>query len=273
MNHFLSVTFLSTLLLPALFACSRSISSYPDLEDPTAEPEPYVHQTDELEAWETLPFLTNQRQELVYGPGQTVIAFIQGFHSEEPVFVRLYHENVGLLEARQARTDIQGNLVLHHLVNPEEQKNFPTGKYWYQVENAHEEQRNYQFVLDDEKQVARHDPSTTSVLGLYPAEIVPGSIALFWCESDPGAAPHPVFSVDQGLLHPERIQTALYPAGPDQLLYGTFVVSRDDPAGEWKMQAGDCEYWFRVTRGTEQAGPSFRWVQSWQEPEMTEGKK
>ncbi|MEW5869145.1 MAG: hypothetical protein AB1894_07720 [Chloroflexota bacterium] len=190
------------------------------------------------------PFLTAGRQGMVYAPGQTALAFVEGFLPHEPLFVRLYSRTQGLLDAYQARADVRGQFAAARTLNLDKDSEIytPPGGLWFQVEALSGSEQVFRFRLESD-----HQPEAAVTKGVYPPVTSPGTVVAFWCSRLlPDEVPSVIVAVDGQALRPGRIQIETYPIGPDGLLLGTLVVSLDDPTGEWRVFANHCQLDFPV---------------------------
>lgn len=191
-----------------------------------------------------LPFLNAQSGEIVYVPGQTALAFAEGFQPHEPIFVRLYSRTRGLLDAYQTRADVRGQFAAARPLSLEEDnENYtPPGGLWFQVEALSGHKQVFRFRLDKGRM-----PGTAETKGVYPPVAVPGTVVAFWCSGlHPGDDVIVKAAVDGQEFRPGRIKIETFPVGPDGLLLGTLVVSLDDPTGEWRVFANHCQLDFPV---------------------------
>jgi len=191
-----------------------------------------------------LPFLNVRSGEIVYAPGQTALAFAEGFQPHEPIFVRLYSRSRGLLNAYQTRADVRGQFVAARPLSLEEDSETytPPGGLWFQVEALSGREQVFRFRLEKSQM-----PEAAETKGVYPPVAVPGTVVAFWCS---GLLPDEDLSVKVAVDGQEfragRIKIETFPVGPDGLLLGTLVVSLDDPTGEWRVFANHCQLDFPV---------------------------
>jgi hypothetical protein len=192
----------------------------------------------------TLPFLHAQGIEIIYAPGQTALAFAEGFQPHEPLFVRLYSRTHGLLDAYQTRAAVRGQFAAARPLSLEEDNDnyTPPGGLWFQIEALSGGEQVFHFRLEKGQM-----PEAAETKGVYPAVTVPGTVVAFWCSGlHPGDDVIVKAAVDGQEFRPGRIQIEAYPVGPDGLLLGTLVVSLDDPTGEWRVFANHCQLDFSV---------------------------
>jgi len=188
------------------------------------------------------PFLNARSGEIVYAPGQTALAFAEGFQPHEPLFVRLYSRTRGLLDAYHTRADVRGQLAAARPLSLEEDSPIytPAGGLWFQFEALSGYEQVFRFRLEMSQM-----PEATATKGVYPPAAVPGTLMAFWCSGlNPGDDAIVKITVDGDPFRSGRIKT--YPVGPDGLLLGTLVVSVDDPTGEWRVVANHCQLDFPV---------------------------
>ena len=191
-----------------------------------------------------LPFLNAQSGEVVYAPGQTALAFAEGFQPHEPIFVRLYSRTRGLLNAYQTRADVRGQFAAARPLSLEEDGEMytPPGGLWFQVEALSGREQVFRFRLEKGQM-----PETAETKGVYPPVAVPGTVVAFWCSGlHPGDDVTIKAAVDGQEFRSGRIKIETFPVGPDGLLLGTLVVSLDDPIGEWRVFANHCQLNFSV---------------------------
>ena len=203
-----------------------------------------VFQHAPVEASSELPFLTWGSQGRVYAPGQTALAFVEGFQPHEALFVRLYHRTQGLLEAAQTRADQRGQLAAARSLSLDgDGANFtPPGSLWFQVEGLNGKSQEYSFRL--EPGPAKQTPPGK---GVYPASAAPDSLVVLWCSGNkPGVEPMADVQVDGESVRPEALHLAIYPTAPDGLLLARLSISLNDPTGQWTVFLGACELHFTV---------------------------
>ena len=196
----------------------------------------FLHTAPEFEP----PFLTAERQGLVYAPGQTVLAFAEGFQPHETLFVRLYSLTQGLVDSYQTLADLNGQVVAARPLSLEKDAETytPPGALWFQVEGLSGKEQLYRFRLEPGQAL---EPA--AVKGVYPTAAVPGSVVAFWCSGlQPGAPVVVKTSVDGQTLRPGAVKITTYPVSSDSLLLGTLVVSLDDPTGEWELFVEHCRF-------------------------------
>jgi len=190
------------------------------------------------------PFLTGGNAEIVYAPGQTALAFAEGFQPHEPLFVRLYSRTRGLLGAYQTRADMRGQFAAARPLSLEEDSEMytPPGGLWFQVEALSGREQVFRFRLEKSLMSAAAETK-----GVYPTVAVPGTVVAFWCSGlHPGDDLTVKVTVDGQEFRAGHIKIETYPVGPDGLLLGTLVVSLDDPTGEWRLFAKHCQLDFSV---------------------------
>jgi len=191
-----------------------------------------------------LPFLVASGAQFTYGPGQTAVAFAEGFQPHEPVFVRLYSRTRGLLRAYQAIADLRGQLLAASPLSTvdDSQEYTPPGGLWFEMEALSGREQVFRFRLDTGKIM-----ETAVSKGVYPPSAVPGTIVAFWCS---GFQPTELVTVevlvDGQELSPEQFETQTYPATTDGLLLGMLAISPNSPAGEWQLHANHCQLTFPV---------------------------
>jgi len=185
------------------------------------------------------PFLNAHSGEIVYAPGQTALAFAEGFQPHEPLFVRLYSRTHGLLDAYPTQADGRGQIIVARPldIDGDSELNTPPGGLWFQVEALSGREQVFRFRLDKGQM-----PTAAETKGVYPPAAVPGTVVAFWCSGLlPGEDLGVKVAVDGQEFRPGRIKIESYPVGPDGLLLGTLVVSLDDPTGEWRVVANHCQ--------------------------------
>jgi len=189
-----------------------------------------------------LPFLNARSGEIVYAPGQTALAFAEGFQPHEPIFVRLYSRTRGLLDAYPAQADGRGQIIVARPleIDKDSELYIPPGGLWFQFEALSGREQVFRFRLEKGQM-----PEATATKGVYPQLAVPGMLMAFWCSGLlPGDDAIVKITVDGDPFRSGRIKT--YPVGPNGLLLGTLVVSVDDPTGEWRVVANHCQLEFPV---------------------------
>jgi hypothetical protein len=191
-----------------------------------------------------LPFLAKEQRALVYAPGQTALAFANGFQSYEPLFVRLYHRTRGLINAYTTRADALGQVITAHPLSMlTDMENFtPSGSLWFQVESLSGQVQVFPFRL-------KPDPAaeTPPIKGIYPTTAVPGSSMVLWCSGqEVGKTVQVNGTVDGKSLNTRAIRLTIYPVATDGLLLASLVISTGDPIGLWILQLGSCEFRFPV---------------------------
>ncbi len=190
------------------------------------------------------PFLVANGAQFTYGPGQTAVAFAEGFQPHEPVFVRLYSRTRGLLRAYQAIADLRGQLLAASPLSTvdDSQEYTPPGGLWFEMEALSGREQVFRFRLDTGKIM-----ETAASKGVYPPRAVPGTILAFWCS---GFQPTELVTVevlvDGQELSPEQFKTQTYPTTTDGLLLGMLAISPNSPAGEWQLHANHCQLTFPV---------------------------
>lgn len=191
-----------------------------------------------------LPFLVASGTQFTYGPGQTAVAFADGFQPHEPVFVRLYSSTRGLLRAYQAITDLRGQLLAASPLSTvdDSQEYTPPGGLWFELEALSGREQVFRFRLDTAKIM-----ETAVSKGVYPSSAVPGTIVAFWCSGfQPAELVTVEVSVDNRELSPERFTAHTYPATTDGLLLGMLAISPNSPVGEWQLHVNHCQLSFPV---------------------------
>jgi len=191
-----------------------------------------------------LPFLNVHSGEIVYAPGQTALAFAEGFQPHEPLFVRLYSRSRGLLDAYQTRTDVRGQFAAARPLSLDEDSDLytPAGGLWFQFDALSGREQTFYFRLEKGQM-----PTAAETKGVYPPVAVPGTVVAFWCSGLlPGEDLSVKVAVDGQKFRAGRIKIETFPVGPDGLLLGTLVVSLDDPTGEWRVFANHCQLDFPV---------------------------
>lgn len=190
------------------------------------------------------PFLTAGSTEIVYAPGQTVLALAEGFQPHEALFVRLYSRMHGLLDAFQTRADVRGQFIVARPLSLDKDTEMytPPGGLWFQVEALSGRQQVFHFRLEKGRTL-----DAAEAKGIYPPVAVPGSVVAFWCGGfQPDETLAVKAAVDGREFRPGRIAIETYPVASDGLLLGTLVVSLDDPTGEWHIFANHCQLDFSV---------------------------
>ena len=190
-----------------------------------------------------LPILTESNQDLVFGPGQVVLALVEDLPPNSTLSVSMAHETQGILSTAATESDSSGRAVMMHVVRntPDEEGARPEGQLWFSV-HVGSINKEYPFNIAYDKPV----PQAQTECTFYPDSPTLGSTVVFWCGGfEPGSYPQYRILVD-GEEYLVEMEMAV-PVGSDELLIDFFRILPDDPPGIWTVVVGEQEVSFQVT--------------------------
>lgn len=179
-----------------------------------------------------LPILTTDNQDLIYGPGQAIIAFAQNFQSGENIAIALIHETEGIVANKSATADALGNVQTGRRLKqtPTEQDGLPAGKYTYRFTGASRTQ-TFTFQVD-----YQHRPSYDyKGCGYFPSQAVfEGALAFFCSGLKPNTKYILTTKMDDKV---DAIITASDPFG--LVIFPLRLTSKTLSPGDWQFSLGE----------------------------------
>ena len=132
----------------------------------------------------SMPILTQGHQNLIFGSGQMIVAFGEGFLPGEAVAISLIHAEQGVLLNKSASADSLGYaMAVKRLTREATDKDaLPPGQYTYRLAGS-AQTLEFRFKVD---YIYQPEPSAKGC-GYYPEKAVFEGYQVFWCAGlEPG---------------------------------------------------------------------------------------
>lgn len=179
-----------------------------------------------------LPILTADTQDMVYGPGQVVIAFAKNYQPGENIAIALIHETQGIVANKSATADALGNVQTGRRLKqtPTEQDGLPAGKYTYRFTGTSQTQTftfqvDYQHRPYYEYKSCRYFPSKA---------VFEGALAFFCSGLKPNTKYTLTTRMDDKM---DAIITASDPFG--LVIFPLRLTSKTLSPGDWQFSLGE----------------------------------
>jgi len=192
-----------------------------------------VTQTGFSTAWPSqLPILSVDNQDLVYGPGQAIIAFAQNFQSGENIAIALIHETQGIVANKSATADALGNVQTGRRLKqtPTEQDGLPAGKYTYRFTGTSQTQ-TFTFQVD-----YQHRPSYDyKGCGYFPSKAIFEGALAFFCS---GLKPSTKYTLTTKM--DDKVDAIITTSDPFGLvIFPLRLTSKTLTPGDWQFSLGE----------------------------------